>query len=131
MVHQPNHETRKTEAILQRMGEIRLDLDEGVQDVVEQAREMRDWRTHLKSHPWVFVGAAVAAGCIIIPRRPDRVDAIAKVQSPVSKSARILGFVGTMVLREVVSYVGRCASQSPTTNSVNSNRQQTHQDIEP
>ncbi len=125
------HDSHETDSLLQRMGEIRDDLDEGVQDIVEQAREMRDWRTYMNSHPWVFVGAAVAVGYIIVPRRPNRVDSISKVQPQSSKSARVLGFVGMMVLREVVSYVGRQASQSFMEHGDRSQISQTSQDIKP
>ena len=109
MVYKANPETRETEAIFQRMGEIREDLDEGVQDIVERAREMQDWRTYMKAHPWLFVGAAAAVGYIIVPRRPNRVDQLSQMQPQRSKIARVLGFAGMVVLREVVSYVGRQA----------------------
>lgn len=73
---------------------------------------MQDWRTYMKSHPWVFVSAAVAAGYLLIPRRIGRVAEISHVLPAKSKLSGVLGFVGIMVLREVVSFVGRQASES-------------------
>jgi ElaB/YqjD/DUF883 family membrane-anchored ribosome-binding protein len=112
VVHKSDQDTREADAILQKMGQIRDDLDDGVQEIVERAREMQDWRTYMKSHPWVFVSAAVAVGYLLIPRRIGRAAEISQVLPTKSKLSGVLGFVGIMVLREVVSFVGRQASES-------------------
>src|SRR5688500_2911502 len=58
-----------TLAIRQRMDQVRCDLDEDVQGIVEGARDMGQWRHYLKRYPWVGVGIALAAGYLIVPRR--------------------------------------------------------------
>jgi hypothetical protein len=121
----------ESEEILRRMKEIRSDLDEDVQEIVEQARAMQDWRTYMKSHPWVFVGAAVAVGYILVPNRRVRVEANATVQEPTRKLGGVLAFVGQMVFREVVSYVGRQASDSILNHLEQTSGRKTEQDVEP
>src|SRR6476620_11436961 len=58
-----------TQAILQRMEEVRCDVDEDVQEIVEGARDMGKWRYYVRTYPWVCLGAALAAGYLIVPRR--------------------------------------------------------------
>ena len=115
----------ESEEILRRMKEIRSDLDEDVQEIVEQARAMQDWRTYMKSHPWV------AVGYILVPNRRVRVEANATVQEPTRKLGGVLAFVGQMVFREVVSYVGRQASDSILNHLEQTSGRKTQQDVEP
>lgn len=123
--------SNESEEILRRMKEIRNDLDEDVQEIVEQARAMQDWRTYMKSHPWVFVGAAVAVGYILVPNRRVRVETNATVQVPARKLGGVLAFVGQLVFREVVSYVGRQASDSILSHLEQTSGRKTQQDVEP
>jgi hypothetical protein len=124
-------EGHESEEILRRMKEIRNDLDEDVQEIVEQARAMQDWRTYMKSHPWVFVGAAVAVGYILVPNRRVRVETNTTAQVPVKKLGGVLAFVGQLVFREVVSYVGRQASDSILSHLEQTSGRKTQQDVEP
>lgn len=59
--------TPETQAILQRMKEVRCDLDEGAQEIAESASDLADWRYYVKSYPWICVGAAAALGYVIVP----------------------------------------------------------------
>ena len=63
------HYSHETKAIRQRMEEVRCDLDQDVQGIVEGARDMRDWRSYVRTYPWVCVGAALAVGYLLVPRR--------------------------------------------------------------
>jgi len=123
--------SHESEEILRRMKEIRNDLDEDVQEIVEQARAMKDWRTYMKSHPWVFVGAAVAVGYILVPNRRVRVETKTTEQVPAKKLGGVLAFVGQLVFREVVSYVGRQASDSILSHLEQTSGRKTQQDVEP
>lgn len=58
-----------TRAIRERMDEVRRDLDEDVQEIVEGARDLGQWRTYLRNYPWVGAGLALAAGYLIVPHR--------------------------------------------------------------
>ncbi|MEO8494315.1 MAG: hypothetical protein ABI614_04545 [Planctomycetota bacterium] len=113
--------------ILQRMEEVRSDLDEDVQEIVEGVRDMRDWRSYVRTYPWVCVGAALAVGCIIVPRRGMAMQPIAKTLAELAKQSRlaatpglseknntsglVLAFVGRLVLREAASFVGQQARE--------------------
>lgn len=62
--------------IRRQMAQIRHELHQdvsnvvsGVSDVVNEVSEAMDWRSALRGHPYLLVGAALAAGYLIIPRR--------------------------------------------------------------
>ena len=121
------HKPHDTKAILQRMEEVRCDLDKDVQGIVERARDMRDWRSYVRTCPWVCAGAALAVGYLIVPRhrvalQPDaetlaelakqsRLAATSGLPTKASTSGLVLAFVGNLVLREVASYVGQQAGK--------------------
>lgn len=122
--------TLETNAIRQHMDEVRRDLDEHAQEIVEGARDMRNWRSYVRSYPWVGVGATVAVGYMIVPRRgaraqmaamrpdPETLAELAKQSGlasnlPLESStiAHVLAFVGTLMVREVASYAGQHVRQ--------------------
>ena len=125
------HNSPATTAIRQRMEEVRCDLDEDVQEIVEGARDMGDWRSYVRSYPWVCLGAAAVAGYLIVPRRPwetlarlanqGRLLALSQFPRQGSTSGMLLSMVSNLVMRRVSSYalqqVGRLfpteASKSP------------------
>jgi len=58
------------------MAQIRHDLHQdvtsvvgGVSEVVNDVSEAMDWRSVLRSHPYLLTGAAMAAGYLMVPRR--------------------------------------------------------------
>jgi hypothetical protein len=68
----------KTVEDLQRdMAAIRRDLPEHVEDVVERARALADWRYYIRHYPWLSLGVAAALGYLLVPqrRRVIRLDA--------------------------------------------------------
>ena len=120
------HHTPKTTAIRQRMEEVRCELDEDVQEIVEGARGMGQWRWYVRAYPWVCLGAAVAVGYLIVPRRRleihpgTRTQAELAIQSrlnatpPVPKGGArdmLLGLVGNLVMRGIASFVEHQAGQ--------------------
>lgn len=127
-----NSNSSQAEAIRRRMEEVRQDLDEDVQEIVEGARDMGKWRSYVRSYPWVCLGAALAAGYLIVPRRP-LFETLAKVVSqgrtlllsnlPPQENVRdvLLPFVGNLVLRGITSYLDHQASQliAPRNNAAN------------
>jgi hypothetical protein len=52
------------------MREVRQELREDVQDLVCNAQDMADWTIYVRAYPWLCVGAALAAGFLIVPQRP-------------------------------------------------------------
>ena len=63
------HYSQEANAIRKRMEEVRCDLDQDVQGIVEGARDMRDWRSYVRTYPWVCAGAALAVGYLLVPSR--------------------------------------------------------------
>jgi hypothetical protein len=51
------------------MEELRRDLGRNVEQTVENAREMLDWRHYVSTHPWLCLTAAAVAGFLLVPRR--------------------------------------------------------------
>jgi len=108
------HDSPATTAIRQRMEEVRCDLDEDVQEIVEGARDMGDWRSYVRSYPWVCLGAAAVAGYLIVPRRPwetlarlanqGRVLASSQLPRQGSSGGMLLSLVSNLAMRAVSSY---------------------------
>jgi hypothetical protein len=57
------------ELIQQRMSQIRHDLDETVDEISDQARQLRDWRYYMQRYPWLVAGVAAAVGYLVVPTR--------------------------------------------------------------
>ena len=127
----------QTEAIRHRMEEVRCDLDEDVQEIVEGARDMGAWRSYVKSYPWVCLGAAFAVGYFIVPRRrsgqPD-IETLAELANqshllatshiPTKSNARgmFLAFMGNLVMRGVSAYALQQAGKLFATQATKSPR---------
>ena len=82
-------------AILQlQMREIRRNLNEHTDQVVEKARTQLDWRRHVANHPWTSLSVALVAGYLLVPRRAccnavdaNRMEKAARAAQPSSQSA--------------------------------------------
>lgn len=108
------HNSPETNAIRQRMEEVRCDLDEDVQEIVEGARDMGKWRYYVRTYPWICLGAALAAGYLIVPPiRGVPSDAQMFEPTPPRGSARgiLRTFLGNLVMRGVSAYVGQQADK--------------------
>jgi hypothetical protein len=121
------HNSPKTTAIRQRMEEVRCELDEDVQEFVEDARGMGQWRYYVRTYPWVCVGAAVAAGYFVVPRRPVGIQVDAPASPGMANQSRLLAtshvsaagdargmllrFLGNLVMRGVSLYIEQQAGK--------------------
>jgi hypothetical protein len=112
------HDSPETQAIRQRMEEVRGDLNTGFQGIVNEARDIGDWTYYVKTYPWAVLGVSLVAGYLIAPRLgfglkpqtepPDVVSDSNRSNSPTSKgsvSGRVLSFVGHLVVRGVTAYL--------------------------
>ena len=62
--------SQNSSAVLQRqMRNVREDLSEHADVTVKKARQDTDWRYFVANHPWTSLGAAVALGYLLVPRR--------------------------------------------------------------
>ncbi|TVS12777.1 MAG: hypothetical protein EA424_22280 [Planctomycetaceae bacterium] len=57
------------ERIQRRMNELRGQLDNDVEEVVDSAKELTDWRTYVRRYPWACVGLAAVIGYLVVPSR--------------------------------------------------------------
>jgi hypothetical protein len=51
------------------MQQLRCEIDGDMEDMAASARSMVDWKHYVKTYPWVCLGAAVALGFLIVPKR--------------------------------------------------------------
>lgn len=118
-------EHHEAEAILQEMDRIRCSLHSDVEDIVENARVMSDWRYYARTYPWACFGIATAVGYLVIPRRLEIMSPDAKTLAKLAKNNQLVvtqqaephkkgGFAGSMftllanlAVRGAISYVGQ------------------------
>ncbi len=121
------HHSHQAQAIRQRMEEVRCDLDQDVQGIVEGARDMGDWRSYFRSYPWVCLGAAVAVGYLLVPSRSEAMQPNAEAIAELVKQSRLaekplvtplgkargllLRSAGNLVIQGVSAYVGQQAGK--------------------
>lgn len=55
--------------IQRRMAQVRHELHEEVREAVKGAQSLTDWRSQVRNHPWLALGAAVALGYLLVPKR--------------------------------------------------------------
>jgi hypothetical protein len=59
------------ERIQRRMHDLRGQMDDDLEEVVDSAKEFIEWRTYVKSYPWACVGVAAAIGYLVVPSRVE------------------------------------------------------------
>ena len=57
------------ENIRRQMQNVRQEMGAEVKDIVHGARQLTDWRYHVRTHPWACVAGAFALGFLIVPAR--------------------------------------------------------------
>ena len=57
------------ESVRARMQQLRCEIDGDMEDMAASARSMVDWKHYVKTYPRVCLGAAVALGFLIVPKR--------------------------------------------------------------
>ncbi|HEX5104768.1 MAG TPA: hypothetical protein VFV87_13195 [Pirellulaceae bacterium] len=55
--------------IQREMQQVRVELREDMQVMVQSARELTDWTYYVRTYPWACMGAAAAIGFLIVPPR--------------------------------------------------------------
>ena len=115
------------DAVRERMQQLRCEIDGDMEDVSANARNMVDWKHYVKTHPWVCLGAAVAVGFLIVPKRSSAINAelatpteLAGTGHPIVKpaSAAARGLVDALVatvvsiaVREAIAYLSQSAGK--------------------
>lgn len=57
------------EDIRRQMQDLRRSATDEMKEFVDSAKTLTDWRYHVKHHPWICMGAAVALGYFVVPRK--------------------------------------------------------------
>jgi hypothetical protein len=70
-VYDPHQGTMSEDAdsIRERMQNVRRSVGDDVEGIVHTAKALSDWRYYVKNHPWACLGAAFAAGFMLMPKR--------------------------------------------------------------
>ena len=86
------------ETLRQKMSQVRNDLDHAVGEVIENARELTDWRHYVREYPFACVGAALAVGFVIVPQKirvmsptSDQLEQLAKRDHLIVKPSKTAG----------------------------------------
>ena len=113
------------ESVRARMQQLRCEIDGDVEDMAISARTMVDWKHYVKTYPWVCLGAAVATGFLIVPKRsrvirpdlatltePARTGHL--VVTPASAATHglidaLLAAVANIAVRKATAYLGQGA----------------------
>ena len=121
-------ESTDIDDLRQQMQRIRCDLNSDVENLVEHAREMTDWRYYVREYPWACVATAAAVGFVVVPRRvpvmsPDArtLQKLARKHQLVVTESRpdekggltgaLFGMVSSLVMRGLLAYAGQQAGK--------------------
>ena len=115
------------ESVRARMQRLRCEIDGDVEDMAASARTMVDWKHYVKSYPWMCLGAAVALGFLIVPKRSKTINADLGTPTELAKTSHLVvkpaptaarGLVDTLVatvvgiaVREATAYLGQSAGR--------------------
>ena len=111
------------ESVRARMQQLRCEIDGDMEDMAASARTMVDWKHYVKTYPWVCLGAAVALGFLIVPKRsrvttPDlaTLTELARTGHLIVKPAAVvahglfdalLATVANIAVQKATAYVGQ------------------------
>jgi hypothetical protein len=72
------------------MRQVRRELGEDVDGIVDNAQVLTDWRYYVRTYPWICLGAAAAVGFLIVPSRPQVVQPDPKTLAELVKARKIV-----------------------------------------
>lgn len=109
----PQHDN--ADEIRARMSQIRSEFRQDVREVVQAAEQLTDWRSYVRSNPWVFMAAAATLGYFAVPPRyagrhvdEDKLKDLLASSAPaqqVRKSSLLgaaIGLIGPLVMRQAM-----------------------------
>ena len=107
------------ERIQRRMHDLRGELDNDLEEVVDSAKEFTDWRSYVRRYPWACVGVAAAIAYLAVPSRVQlespEVDTLLelakknKLAVEANPSARKQEGIASTALRFILHAAGRSA----------------------
>lgn len=131
------------ENIQRRMADIRERLHQQVEDIVEDARTLVDWRHYVREYPWICFGAAATLGLLVVPRRLEIMQPDAETLAKLARQQRLviepkaqakkeergavgalLAWAGSMLLRQGLQYAGQQLAANYRQCAVDKQREQ-------
>jgi hypothetical protein len=73
------------------MQQLRCEIDGDMEDMAASARTMVDWKHYVKTYPWVCLGAAVALGFLIVPKRSRVIRPDVATLTELAKTGHLIG----------------------------------------
>jgi hypothetical protein len=89
--------------IQRQMAQIRHDMHQEVQGAVQGARTLTDWKSLVKSYPWLSLSVAAAVGYFVVPRRRDGAPTVVAVTA---RSPEFLAGAGPTDKKEQAQSMG-------------------------
>lgn len=108
--------------IRQRMAELRSRMDDEVDQVIENAQVLGDWKFYVRKYPWLCLAGAAVVGYAVVPRRLEFVAPDADALAELAEKNRVVirsrpqgqaaqgdwkSMVIRTVMRTAISYAGR------------------------
>jgi hypothetical protein len=62
-------DTNRADDLQRQMQQVRMEMREDMQVMVENASELADWTWYVRTYPWISLGAAAVVGYLIVPPR--------------------------------------------------------------
>ncbi len=112
------------------MAHVRRDLNLNYGEVVDNARDMADWRYYVRSYPWAAIGLGVAVGYLVVPNRTELISPSAEellklarknklvvepkptAEPKSSVGSAVFNMMASMLVRGLISYVGQKAGKT-------------------
>ena len=76
--------------IRQQMAGVRKHLDHDVDEIIDGAGRMTDWRNYVASFPWAALGVVTALGFLVVPRKLEIVSPDAETLQKLARSNRLV-----------------------------------------
>jgi hypothetical protein len=64
-------ESISADQIREEMAQVRRDLNVNYGEVVENARDLADWRYYVRNYPWATLAVAATVGYLVVPTRVE------------------------------------------------------------
>jgi hypothetical protein len=122
-------ETSHMTDLCRQMNEVRCNLGDDVEQLVESARNLSDWHTYVREHPWICLAGAAVAGYLIVPKRVELISPSADALEQLAKRNKLVvtadpqpqvrsglggalfGLVASAAVRGLLGYAGQNAGR--------------------
>ncbi len=120
--------TKTTSEICREMNDVRWQMNNDVDGLVESVKTLGDWKYYVARHPWLCLAGAAAIGFAVVPKRPKKVYLGAGAMEELAKqdgkirvelqqqagakrkaTSGLMSFVANAVIRTGMSYLGQNA----------------------